>query len=55
MWLILMMNAHWIADVNTERVLDTDPMVRNWIAITVFIWQEASDGSKVGSRFGSDV
>ena len=25
-------NAHWIADINTERVLDTDPMApRNWI------------------------
>ena len=41
-------NAHWIADINTERVLDTDPMAIHGIGYNHRIQAaRSSDGSKV--------
>ena len=41
-------NAHWIADINTERVLDTDPMAIHGIGYNHRIQAaRSSDGSRV--------
>ena len=56
--------AHWIADINTERVLDTDPMAIHEIGYNHRIQAaRSSDGSKVFAvwndvnleEFGADV
>ena len=57
-------NAHWIADINTERVLDTDPMAIHGIGYNHRIQAaRSSDGSKVFAvwtdvnleEFGEDI
>ena len=57
-------SAHWIADINTERVLDTDPMAIHEIGYNHRIQAaRSSDGSKVFAiwtdvnleEFGEDV
>jgi hypothetical protein len=57
-------NAHWIADINTERVLDTDPMAIHGIGYNHRIQaSRSSDGSKIFAvwtdvnleEFGEDV
>jgi hypothetical protein len=57
-------NAHWIADINTERVLDTDPMAIYGVGYNHRIQaSRSSDGSKVFAiwtdvnleEFGEDI